>query len=551
MKTNTAKQQQPTAVSYSRVSSEEQLGGYSIAAQLRACREWAEKNGYTVAKEYVEEGQSAFRDLEKREALKELLADTVSKERSFDLIIVHKLDRLFRNTLESSTTRAILKRQKVQLVSVTEPMVGSDTPENFLMEHLIVGMAEFYSRNLSREIMKGLKQRALQVHLVFRQPFGYRKEVIDKQEGHKRTRIISRPVVDEKTSPVVQRIFKHYDEGLGYKSIAMTLNNEGFRTNQGKLFKVMFISRTLRNRAYIGILDYNLYQGRGSREPIVIPNFYPPIVSQDLFARVQEKLKNESACFQNSFVHRTEYLLSRLVVCDFCGHHYLGTAAKSGKHHYYSCGTYLKRGRQACQAPLINKDKFEQAVLDQIQAQILSEENVRRYIDLILQQAQQSKPAPSAEEKSVELAVQAVEAKIQRWEETLENGLLSLEECASRIKELRREREDLLRRKVDLQKKSRSQTKILPIPTRLMDEYIRAMQIRLRAKKIGYKKEFLREILQEVRVRGNDVRLTYKLPMTVRTPRSDGKKPQKEEFFTLSHLVEPMGVEPTASRVRF
>jgi hypothetical protein len=61
-----------------------------------------------------------------------------------------------------------------------------------------------------------------------------------------------------------------------------------------------------------------------------------------------------------------------------------------------------------------------------------------------------------------------------------------------------------------------------------MDEYIRAMQIRLRAKKIGYKKEFLREILKEVRVRGNDVR----------TPRSDAKQPRKEEFFTLYHLVE-------------
>jgi hypothetical protein len=205
--------------------------------------------------------------------------------------------------------------------------------------------------------------------------------------------------VDERAAAVVQRIFDLYDQGMGYKSIAMTLNSEGFRTNQGKLFKVMFISRTLRNRAYIGILDYNLYQGRGSREPIVISGFYPPIVSQDLFDRVQEKLKNESASFQNSFVHRTEYLLSRLVVCDLCGHHYLGTAAKSGKHHYYSCSTYLKRGRQACQAPLINKDKFEQAVLDQIQGQILSEENVRRYIDLILQQAQQSKPEQTPAER--------------------------------------------------------------------------------------------------------------------------------------------------------
>ena len=79
MSTNTATKQQQTAVIYARVSSEEQVQGYSIQAQLRACREWAAQHGYTVTKEYLEEGQSAFRNLEKREALKELLADTVSK----------------------------------------------------------------------------------------------------------------------------------------------------------------------------------------------------------------------------------------------------------------------------------------------------------------------------------------------------------------------------------------------------------------------------------------------------------------------------------------
>ena len=201
-------QRPQTAVIYARVSSEEQVQGYSIQAQLRACREWAETHGYKVAKEYLEEGQSAFRNLEKREALKELLADTVRKGRSFDLIIVHKLDRLFRDSLESSTTKAILKRERIRLVSVTEPMVGSDTPEDFFMEHILVGMAEFYSRNLSREIMKGLKQRAQQGHLVFRPPYGYRREIIERQEGHKRTRIISRPVIDEKSAALVKRIFE-------------------------------------------------------------------------------------------------------------------------------------------------------------------------------------------------------------------------------------------------------------------------------------------------------------------------------------------------------
>src|SRR5262245_4290486 len=268
MSTNTkTEQQRQTAVVYARVSSEAQVQGYSIQAQLQACRDWAVKNGYVVAKEYLEEGHSAFRNLDKRETLNELLADTGSKQRPADLIIVRELDRLFRDTLESATARAILKKEKVRLISITEPMVGSDTPENFLMEHLIVGMAEFYSRNLSREIMKGLKQRAASGHLVFRPPYGYKQEIVERQQSHKRTRTISRAVADENTAPVVQRVFSLYDQGLGYKSIAMKLNEEGFRTNKGQRFRVMFISRMLRNRAYIGILDYNLYQGRGSRQP--------------------------------------------------------------------------------------------------------------------------------------------------------------------------------------------------------------------------------------------------------------------------------------------
>jgi len=552
MTTTMVKQHRDTAVVYSRVSSEEQVQGYSIQAQLRACREWAQTHGYNIVKEYLDEGVSASRNLERRENFKAMIADATSKEHPYDAVIVHKLDRFSRDSLESLTVRTLFKRHSIRLVSVLEPMVGSDSPEDALVEHILVGMNAFYSQNLSREIQKGLKERARQYHLVFGPPFGYKKEIIEKQQSHKRTRTISRAVIDEKAAPIVQRIFDLYDRGSGYKSIAMKLNEEGFRTNKGHLFRTMFISRTLRNRAYIGILDYNRQQGRGPREPIVIPGFYPPIIDEKLFNRIQEKLKKEIDSYQNSFAHRTEYLLSRLVVCDLCGHHYIGTSAKSGKYNYYSCQTYLRRGRDACNAPLLNKDKFEESVLDQVQEQILSEDNVRKYIDLVIQQAQQSQQAtePSADELAVELAIRDVESKVRRWEETLERGLLSLEDCAGRIKELRQERESLLRRKVELQKKSRSRATILPIPTRLMNDYIRKMQLRLREKKIGYKKEFLREILKEVRVRGNSVRLIYRLPMTVRTPPSEGADPRTGEFFTLYQMVEPMGVEPTASRVR-
>jgi hypothetical protein len=66
-----------------------------------------------------------------------------------------------------------------------------------------------------------------------------------------------------------------------------------------------------------------------------------------------------------------------------------------------------------------------------------------------------------------------------------------------------------------------------------MDGYIREMQERLREKKIGYKNEFLREILKDGRVRGREVTLSSKLPMTLRTPPSAGKKPRAGEFFTV------------------
>jgi site-specific DNA recombinase len=63
-----------TAVIYGRVSSEDPVQGFSLQAQLRACREWAEKNGFKVLRQYVEEGHSAFRNLDKREVFKELLS---------------------------------------------------------------------------------------------------------------------------------------------------------------------------------------------------------------------------------------------------------------------------------------------------------------------------------------------------------------------------------------------------------------------------------------------------------------------------------------------
>jgi hypothetical protein len=113
-------------------------------------------------------------------------------------------------------------------------------------------------------------------------------------------------------------------------------------------------------------------------EPITIPGFYPAIVDQQIFHRIQEKLRLSATDWRNSYTNRTTYLLSGLVICEACGHRYLGTAAKGGKFHYYSCGSYLKGGKKSCAARLINKNKLENAVLAKIQGEILTADRRRR-----------------------------------------------------------------------------------------------------------------------------------------------------------------------------
>jgi hypothetical protein len=87
----------------------------------------------------------------------------------------------------------------------------------------------------------------------------------------------------------------------------------------------------------------------------------------------------------------------------------------------------------------------------------------------------------------------------------LERGKLATEHAAQRIRELYVQREQLLKRKAEVEKVYRARAKVVPIPTGLMKTYIKEMQARLAARQIGSKKEFQREIVKEVRIRGSEI----------------------------------------------
>jgi DNA invertase Pin-like site-specific DNA recombinase len=112
--------------------------------------EYCSRNSIVVIHEFCDRAKSATTD-DRPEFLKMIAA---SREGDFDFAIVHKLDRFSRNRYDSAYYKRELKKNGVQLLSVLEQM--DDSPESIILESVLEGMSEYYSKNLAREVMKGM-----------------------------------------------------------------------------------------------------------------------------------------------------------------------------------------------------------------------------------------------------------------------------------------------------------------------------------------------------------------------------------------------------------
>ncbi|MBQ7307746.1 MAG: recombinase family protein [Clostridia bacterium] len=158
------------AVIYARYSSDSQTE-QSIEGQLRVCKEYSEKNGLVIINEYIDRAMTGTND--KRPALQQILYD--SKDKSFNFVIVYKLDRFSRNRYDSAVSRAILVKNGVKLLSATENI--SDAPEGILLDSVLVGLAEYYSVELSQKVKHGLKESRIKGQFTGgRTPYGYNVE---------------------------------------------------------------------------------------------------------------------------------------------------------------------------------------------------------------------------------------------------------------------------------------------------------------------------------------------------------------------------------------
>src|SRR5262245_48150886 len=141
------------AALYERVSSEEQVEGYSLDAQDRTGRLYCQTHGWEVVEVYRDEGRSARTDdLAMRPAFQQMLAD--AQAGLIDVVIVHKLDRFARNLRVTLETLEKLERAGVGFVSISEQM-DFTTPIGKVILATLAAFAQYYSDNLATEVRKG------------------------------------------------------------------------------------------------------------------------------------------------------------------------------------------------------------------------------------------------------------------------------------------------------------------------------------------------------------------------------------------------------------
>ena len=177
------KQHQPLtpAALYARVSSDRQDVDLSVAAQLRALRDYAKNNGYSIAREYVDEAESGR--IADRPQFRNMIDEGGKATAPFQVILVWKFSRFTRKREHAVAFKSMLRRKGIRVVSITEH--ADDSPTGKLMEAIIESVDEFYSENLAQEVVRGMREAASRgFFLGSKAPFGYNRiKVSDGVKG--------------------------------------------------------------------------------------------------------------------------------------------------------------------------------------------------------------------------------------------------------------------------------------------------------------------------------------------------------------------------------
>ena len=419
----------------------------SIEVQVSKCAEWCHQRNVPILGIYADEATSGMKD--SRPQYDQMLLQL--RMGIGDMVVMYDQSRIFRKMTNWFTFRNEMTAMGVQVVSVTQPMIGRDLrdPTNFLTEGSMALFNQIWALQSRQKTMEKMRFMATQgQHTGGKPALGYM--VVD---GHLQ--------ICEEEAAVVRRIFREYASGKSYKAIIDGLNRDGLKTKRGNSFGSNSLHDLLHNEKYIGILTYggSPYREDGTRNThaaaadtaIRIENAVPAIIDKETFDVVQRRMAQNKHQQGGRPSKNREYPLRSKVFCGECKS--AMTISTSRKEYYYYRCTGKKRLHNCDNTP-ISVDYLERRVIEILRSVLGTPEDINGLMSILRDQAEQLQTGAVARLQALIEEEREVARKLNNAVETLLDGFNS-PTVQQRIKALEDEKARIgrelraLRRSVD------------------------------------------------------------------------------------------------------
>ena len=330
---------------YARVSTARQEEEGTVENQLSALREHALTSGYTIVKEYIDDGWTG--DILARPALDNLRQD--AKKKIWDTVLIYDPDRLARRYSYQELVTDELREANVDVIFIT--VAAPKNPEDRILHGVRGLFAEYERAKITERFRLGKLRKIREGHILVSEPvYGYNYiPKADRRHGYYE--------VNEEEASVVRTIFSWVaDEGCTLRSVVRRLHESGMKPRRSTrgVWSTSTLSTLLRNKALIGEAHWGSSYAVVAQQPLnndkyrrnkktsrrmrpegewmTIP--VPSIVDRDLFNRARAQLqRNLALCQRNK---KNQYLLAGKIRC-VCGRTRSGEGPLRGKHLYYRC----------------------------------------------------------------------------------------------------------------------------------------------------------------------------------------------------------------------
>ena len=401
--------------SYIRYSDHKQDDGFSVEYQTAEIEEFCARNGIDIYHSHIDQAQSGTKVAGREEFFR--LIEAV-KDGAVDVIVVYKLNRLFRNSYESQKYRKLFRKHGVKLMSVTQ-QIDEDTSSGRLTTNILSDIDQYQSETISDHVKSSMREMARQGYFTGGTvPYGYTLEVL--KHGSK---IRKKYIEDKEEAQMVRDIFEFYADGHSLRHIQAYLQEKEVKTRRGKDFGTTSLARMLANDFYIGTLRYKTE----GYDDVIMENAVPAIVDMSIWHAVQERKKANKLVEPRK--RKSLYSLTGKLECAQCGSHFFGMRSGSWQrekyfeYQYYICAN--RKNYRTCNCRKIRKDKIENLLLEEIKNNVLNRHDMERIALEILDQFADSPTIIAKSIKSLEKTKAKLEKKTDVLLEMRLNGEMS------------------------------------------------------------------------------------------------------------------------------